>query len=140
MLKSKKFPPKADPPMAEKSKIIKILIIACCFCNLQPVTCSLLFAQDQFVYDPKGKRDPFIPLVTPEGRLLNLDTEQSKGTLNLEGIIYDEKGISYAIVNGAVVKIGDTIEGSQVLKIENNKVVFIKDGNPFEQELKEEVK
>jgi hypothetical protein len=101
---------------------------------------SFSYAQDQFVYDANGKRDPFIPLVTPEGRLLNLDTEQAKGTLNLEGIIYDDKGISYAIVNGAVVKIGDTVDGSQVLKIENNKVIFIKDGNPFEQELKEEVK
>jgi hypothetical protein len=101
---------------------------------------KMLFAQEQFTYDAQGKRDPFIPLVTPDGRLINLDTQPVKDSLNLEGIIYDQQGVSYAIVNGMVVKIGDAIDGYQVLKIESNKIIFIKDGNPFSMELKEEVK
>jgi hypothetical protein len=101
---------------------------------------SPLLAQEQFVYDPQGRRDPFIPLVTPDGRLLNLDTQQVKDSLNLEGVIYDEQGVSYAIVNGMVVKIGDMVDDYQVLKIERNKIIFIKEGNPFSIELKEEVK
>lgn len=97
-----------------------------------------IFAQDEFVYDAKGKRDPFIPLVTPDGRLLKFQEQSTTSGLLLEGIIYDKQGVSYAIVNAEVVKIGDTISGYQVLKIENNKVIFIKDGEPTEVELKEE--
>lgn len=104
---------------------------------------TLVFGQGEFVYDAKGKRNPFIPLVTPEGRLLKLDKQEavSSGSLAIEGIIYDKLGRSFAIVNSAVVGIGDTVEDYQVLKIFENKVVFIKDGQPLEVELiKEETK
>ncbi|MBI4972857.1 MAG: hypothetical protein HZA27_02020 [Candidatus Omnitrophica bacterium] len=100
--------------------------------------CHLSFAQEEFIYDSKGKRNPFIPLVTADGRLLKLDTESSLSDLLLEGIIYDKMGISYAIVNGSVVKIGDSVGDYQVLKIEENKVIFIKEGQPTEVELKKE--
>ncbi|MFA5200036.1 MAG: hypothetical protein WC442_03900 [Candidatus Omnitrophota bacterium] len=88
-------------------------------------------------YDSKGKRNPFIPLVTSEGRLLKLDKQDasSTGGLIIEGIIYDKLGRSFAIVNSDVVAIGDSVGDYQVLKIFDNKVVFIKDGEPFEVEL-----
>ena len=91
---------------------------------------TVAFAEEQqFVYDSKAKRNPFIPLVTEDGRLVNLDkVEVPIGDVSVEGIIFDKKGRSYAIVNGAVVGIGDAIAGYEVLKIENNKVLFIKDG------------
>jgi hypothetical protein len=90
---------------------------------------SIAFAQEkQFTYDTKGKRNPFIPLITSDGRLLKLDKEEVTGDLAVEGIIFDKKGRSYAIANGQVVGIGDSIAGYEVLKIENNKVLFIKDG------------
>jgi len=101
------------------------------------------FGQDEFVYDSKGKRNPFIPLVTAEGRLLKLDKQDiaSLGGLTIEGIIYDKLGRSFAIVNTEVVGIGDIVGDYQVLKIFENKVVFIKDGEPLEVELtKEELK
>ncbi|MEW6075951.1 MAG: general secretion pathway protein GspB, partial [Candidatus Omnitrophota bacterium] len=94
--------------------------------------------ENKFVYDSLGKRNPFIALVTPDGRLLKIVDEEQSGGLTLEGIIYDEQGISFAMVNGSVVKIGDTINGYQVLKIESNRVIFIKDGEPFMAELKKE--
>lgn len=115
--------------------------------NRYPVICIILFlicainlfAQDEFKYDFKNKRDPFIPLVTSDGRLLKLDAEEgSHSDLLLEGIIYDKMGISYAIVNSLVVKIGDSVGDYQVLKIEENKVTFIKDGQSTEVELKKE--
>ena len=46
--------------------------------------------------------------------------------------------MSFAIVNGLVVKIGDFVGDYQVLDIEENKVTFIKDGQPLEVELKRE--
>lgn len=94
--------------------------------------------EKQFVYDAKGKRNPFTALVTPDGRLLKIADEEESGGLTLEGIIYDEQGLSFAMVNGLVVKVGDTIEGYQVLKIESNRVIFLKDGEPFMEELKKE--
>ncbi len=96
------------------------------------------FAQNQFVYDSKGKRNPFIPLVTSDGRLLKLDKEETSGELSIEGIIYDKNGRSYAIVNATVVAIGDFVSGYQVLKIEENKIIFIKEGQATEVEFKKE--
>jgi len=97
------------------------------------------FAQNEFVYDDHGKRDPFIPLVTADGRLVKLEDETATATaLTVEGIMYDKDGISYVLVNGEAVKIGDTIGGYQVLRIEKNKVIFIKEGNSTEVELKKE--
>ncbi len=107
-------------------------------CSVWLVACSLIFAQDEFKYDAKGKRNPFIPLVTPDGRLLRLEKEKTASGLLLEGIIYDEHGLSYCLVNGEVVKVSDKVGDYQVLKIEKNKIVFIKGGQYLEVELKEE--
>jgi hypothetical protein len=98
------------------------------------------FAQENFVYDPQGKPDPFTPWVTSDGRLQILESKEKKGEseLSLEGIIYDKYGLSYAVVNGEVVKIGDTIDGFQVLKIEEKRVIFIREGELKEMEIKEE--
>jgi len=99
---------------------------------------NFVFAQDAYKYDAKGKRNPFIPLVTADGQLIKLDSEgeAENKDLMLEGIIYDKNGISYAIVNSQIVKTGDFSGEYQILKIENNKVIFIKDGLTSEIELK----
>jgi hypothetical protein len=110
-----------------------ILLFACL-----PLRQVLSFAQEQFVYDAKGKRNPFIPLITPEGRLLKLDKEETKSDLLLEGIIYDKHGRSFAIVNSSVVGIGDFVDDYQVLKIEQNKVILIKGGQTTEIGLNKE--
>jgi hypothetical protein len=52
----------------------------------------------------------------------------AEGALSLEGIIYDKYDLSYAIVNGEVVKIGDEVGGYQILSIEQDRVVFIRGG------------
>jgi len=101
---------------------------------------NIAFTQGEFVYDAKGKRNPFIPLVTPEGRLLKLDKPQdtTRQGLVIEGIIYDKLGRSFAIVNTAVVGIGDMAGDFQVLKILENKVIFIRNGEPLEVGLTKE--
>lgn len=114
-----------------ESKITIICVICILICVIN------IFAQGEFVYDAKGKRDPFIPLVTSDGRMLKLEREAGESGLSLEGIIYDKNGVSYAIVNTEVLKIGDTIGDYQVLKIEKNKVIFIREGQVQEVELKE---
>jgi hypothetical protein len=116
------------------------LRVVCC---VLPVAATILFllvsfAEDEFVYNAKGKRNPFIPLVTSDGRLLKLDKDETKGALSIEGIIYDKDGRSYALVNGEVVEVGSPIDGYQVLKIEEHKVIFIKEGQATEVEFNKE--
>ena len=114
----------------------KLLILFFLFLISTPA----LFGQGEFVYDAQGKRNPFIPLVTPEGRLLKLDKQAtaSVGGLIVEGIIYDKLGRSFAIVNSAIVAIGDRVGDYQVLKIQERKVIFIKDGELLEVGLSKE--
>ncbi|MFA5096289.1 MAG: hypothetical protein WC478_03000 [Candidatus Omnitrophota bacterium] len=85
-------------------------------------------AQSDFIYQPQGKRNPFIPLVSKDGRLLRLDKEEEKGKTDLmvDGIIYDKQGVSYALVNGRVAAIGDYSGEYRVLKIEDDRVIFLK--------------
>jgi hypothetical protein len=115
---------------------LKTLNFSFWFCIFAFAFCLLCFAQEDFVYDSEGRRDPFLVLVTPDGRLLKLDQESKKGLL-LEGIIYDKNSLSYAIVNGTIVRVGEKVEDYQVLKIEKNKVLFIKKGQITEIQLKE---
>ncbi len=122
--------------LESKIKIIGFMVIlVSASCLLPPASC---LAQEQFIYDAKNKRDPFIPLVTADGRLLKLEQEERVSGLLLEGIIYDKNGLSYAIVNGEVIKVGDKVGDYQVFKIEKNKVIFLKEGQPLEIELKKE--
>ncbi|MDO8662312.1 MAG: hypothetical protein Q7K98_03730 [Candidatus Omnitrophota bacterium] len=90
---------------------------------------SFSFAQGDFIYQSKGKRNPFIPLVSKDGRLMKLDKDEGQGKSDLlvDGIIYDKQGISYALVNGRVLGIGDYAGEYRVLKITKDKVAFLKD-------------
>ncbi|RJP29035.1 MAG: hypothetical protein C4533_04355 [Candidatus Omnitrophota bacterium] len=109
------------------------LIISVLFIGLK-----LSAAQADFVYDSHSKRNPFIALVTPDGRLLKLDVEEGNEALALEGIIFDENGVSYAIVNQDVVNVGDYVGDYQVLKIEKDEVRFVREGQLFVVKLKKE--
>jgi len=133
MLKNKNLkPPHLDLALC-------LLGLAVGFGILHFIFTTISSAEEQFAYNAKGKRDPFVSLVTPDGRLLSLDKEEdlSRG-LSLEGIMYDKHGVSYAVVNAKVVKVGDEVSGYQVLKIEKEKVIFIKDSQPTVVELKKE--
>ncbi len=90
---------------------------------------SLSFAQGDFTYQAKGKRNPFIPLVSKDGRLMKLEREEGgkQSDLLVDGLIYDKQGISYALVNGRVAGIGDYVGEYRVLKITEDKVAFLKD-------------
>jgi hypothetical protein len=91
-----------------------------------------------FKYDSQGKRNPFAPLLTPDGRLLKVEEKKGNQPLTLEGIIFDPNGISYCMINGEVLSIGDEMQGFQVLKIEENKVTFVKDSQLSVMELTKE--
>jgi len=86
---------------------------------------SLAYAQG-FIYDDKGNRDPFIPLVGPGAPV------KEKGALDitsisdvrLEGIIYDERGGSLVMMNGIIVKEGEEIGAAKIESVGPKKVIF----------------
>ena len=86
-----------------------------------------------FLYKPKGRRDPFWNLL--QGRSIKVQREQREGIagmlieeLDLEGILF--KGGTYiALFKGPDgkpydVKVGDSVYDGEVIKIDNNTVVF----------------
>lgn len=102
------------------------------------VIAFVCFAQEDFIYDDQGRPDPFMALVTPDGRLLIRETSEADARIYLEGIIYDEAGRFYALINDEMLGVGDSILGYLVLEIEKNKVIFIKDDQQVEYFLKKE--
>ena len=77
-------------------------------------------------------------MVTPDGRLINLEPSDSEQAIVLEGIIYDEDGYSYAVINGEVLGIGDYVMGQMVFDIEPDRVMLLEDNKPVEYILNEE--
>lgn len=83
--------------------------------------------EERFAYDSKGKRDPFMPLVTSQGYIVNIEEELLVADMNLEGIIYDAGGRSMAVINGKVVKAGGNIGRYTIKEIEKDRVVLTRD-------------
>jgi Tfp pilus assembly protein PilP len=86
-----------------------------------------------FIYKPKGRRDPFVNLL--QGRNPRGQREQREGIagmlieeLELEGILF-KSGTFIALFKGPDgkpydVKVGDSVYDGEVIKIDNNSVVF----------------
>lgn len=99
---------------------------------------GICLGQSDFVYDSKGKRDPFMALVTSQGYIINVEEELFASDMNLEGVIFDAQGQSLAIINGKVVKAGDNIGGYTVIEISQTKVELTKGIEKYILELKKE--
>lgn len=103
-------------------------------------------ADNPFNYDPKGRRDPFTPLVNREGLLFEPAVRKENivsdiaadNALSLEGIVYEEGGSSCAIINSEIVQSGDKIGDYQVLEVQKQKVILGKAEEILELELKKE--
>ncbi|MDP1853583.1 MAG: hypothetical protein Q8L26_05225 [Candidatus Omnitrophota bacterium] len=92
-------------------------------------------AEEQFVYNAKRKRDPMMPLVTPQGLIRDIKSLGAQEDLVLEGIIYDAQGKSLAIINGQIIKAGDSLGKIKILDIREDKVIILKDDNVSEIKL-----
>ncbi len=84
-------------------------------------------------YQPKGKRDPMIPLLTGDGQRIHppgYDEEVPTGItgLALQGIVYDPRAESYAIINGEIVREKEEVQGMKVLKIRPAEVTILAEG------------
>lgn len=100
------------------------------------------------IYDAKGKRDPFVPLVR-DGRLIAAtgDPLLSSGHLDaslplLGGILWDPAGRSIALLNEKETMVGDVVGGYRVAEIHEDQVVLEQEGRrvtlriTFEEQVK----
>jgi len=81
-----------------------------------------------FVYDSKGRRDPFSPFVR-DGKLVT----PQKGMASMRkpvlyGILWDPGGRSLAMINDAEMRVGDSVAGYDVVEIRKDAVVLSGDG------------
>ncbi len=78
------------------------------------------------VYDSKGKRDPFEPLVsegTPHS-IEGLRGVQTADDLKIEGLVVDRVHGSYVVVNGVVLAEGKEQDGVKAVRIEETGTLF----------------
>ena len=102
------------------------------FWGLMLVTIPVFAGQpSEFVYDEKGIRDPFWPLVSPSGTIVSYGNDISISDMILEGIITDAQKGSIAIINGNVVKEKDKIGSYIIQRIETEMVLLKKDQETF---------
>jgi len=97
------------------------------------------FAEEAFKYNPKAKRDPFVPLTSETGGYASDAYEASAiEDIRLEGIVWDDVRGSIAIINGEIAKEGDAIGSMKVLKINKDNVVFDVSGQEVRIDLNNE--
>ncbi len=102
------------------------------------LSAALAIAQEDFMYDSHGRRDPFWPLVSSSGAILSYDDSLQFSDMVLEGVIYDPDGERFAIINSRVVKIEDRIGGFVVTAVNQDSVTLYRQGQEFSLNLKKE--
>lgn len=76
-------------------------------------------------------RDPFV-------RVKTLEAGSRTSSLELKGISIGQDKKGFALINQDIVRVGDKIEGCEVLAIEKNRVLLQKNGQNFYLKLPEE--
>lgn len=80
------------------------------------------------LYSARGKRDPFVQLVTLSSRQsAGLISVESIDEIMIEGMVYDVKD-SIVIVNGSVMKEGDEMGNVKVIQIRPDGALFSVNG------------
>jgi len=121
--------------------LLSVLVIwpqsACAQTPASPVG-GAAAAQEPFIYDDHGKRDPFWKLTGPRSMILNYDKDIRTTDMVLEGIMAQPGGDSIAIVNGHIIKVGDKLGLFVVKEIQTNVVILEKGQEIFKLQLKKE--
>ena len=118
--------------MSFNKQVILVLLIS-------GMAVGMVSAEEAFKYNAKGKRDPFVPLISESGGYASDAYEASAvEDIRLEGIVWDDVKGSIAIINGEIVKEGDAMGSIKVLKINKDSVVFDVGGESIKIDLNKE--
>ncbi len=87
-----------------------------------------LFPIEQWQYNVKGRRDPFVPLIGTELSRSGKASHLSVENITLIGILWGDRGY-YALVKdgvnqGYILKRGDRVVGGRVAEINRQGVIF----------------
>ncbi len=120
-----------------KTKGIVILVYVAIVGLMGPLVSDRLYAQG---YDPEGRRDPFVPLVgvVEEGEMEGVGGVLSIEDVTVQGLLINPDGTRSAIINGVIIKEGETVEQLCVRSISDNAVVVEIDKVKHELKLYEE--
>lgn len=92
--------------------------------------------EEGFTYDSKDKRDPFIPLIIKEARMVTgLEDIQVIDDVALEGIVWDPSGGSLAILNGVIMRKGEKAGSVEMIDIKEKEVTLSINGIEHKVEL-----
>lgn len=112
--------------ITNKSQILFVI------CVLYIVIYPMAHAQEAYLYEGHGRRDPFVPLVgVTKGAVVSLEDIVSIEDVNLQGIARDSTGRKAAIINGEMIKEGQTIGHLTIIKILKNEVILTIDEDEF---------
>ena len=105
-----------------------------------PLTTIPVMAVEEgtFMYDDHGQRDPFWKLVSQSGVITSYGTDVQISDMVLEGVIFDPRGQSLAIINGKVMKLNEQVGMYTIVEIYQDKVVLLKDEHRYILEIKKE--
>ena len=107
--------------------------------SISGMALGLVFAEEGFEYNSKSKRDPFVPLISESGGYASDAYEASAiEDIRLEGIVWDDAKGSIAIINGEIVKEGDSLGAIKILKINRDSVIFDANGESVKIDLNKE--
>jgi len=71
--------------------------------------------------------------------LINIFVTLAQPDLEVEGIVYEENGQSYAIVNGKIIEVGDKVDESEVIEINKDFIKFKYGNELFVKAISEEL-
>lgn len=109
---------------------IKVCVYVTCLFFLTKVYFSVA-NESLFVYDSKGKRDPFISLIGKNVKLTDVELLESIEQVRVEGVIVDPDKGSSAIVNGQIIRVGEFLGGFKLEKVTNYYIVMKRDEKEY---------
>lgn len=92
---------------------------------------------EEIRYDKGSRRDPFVPLVGPNAPR-GFDGSGKDG-FQIEGIVYDPRQASYAVIGGEIYREGETVEGAQLVKVLPDRVILLQQNEEVVVWLREEI-
>jgi hypothetical protein len=95
-------------------------------------------AGGHYLYDDRGKRDPFVPLIgVDEKTVETLEDVMNVEDIRLQGIAKDAAGRKMAIMNNEMVREGQTVGRVTLLAIDKTTVSVVMFDVEYEVELQE---
>ena len=102
------------------------------------VPAAVPFCEEQFKYDPHGKRDPMVPLIGKEKPvILKLENITSVEDVRLEGIADGPKG-RVAVLNGELVRVNNRFGEVIIKNIAMRAVTIVIEGKEYVINMPEE--